>query len=108
MSRRSTPERLYQASRAATRQRLIGEREFPDRAEALVAAWEMHAADDGLERDGGGIQRTLRWSAEAEIAVSTGSRDGLARLIPVRLAAVSSAGGATEPRRIARAASSAG
>jgi hypothetical protein len=52
MSRRSTPDRLHQARRAATVARLIGEGELPDRAEAVVAAWEAEADRDGLERDG--------------------------------------------------------
>jgi hypothetical protein len=52
MSRRSTPERLYQAHREGTRQRLIGEGESPDQAERLIAQWELQAARDGLERDG--------------------------------------------------------
>jgi len=52
MSRRSTPERLREARREATRQRLIGEGETPDQAERLIAQWELQAARDGLERDG--------------------------------------------------------
>jgi len=52
MSRRSTPERLHEARREATRQRLIGEGELPDQAERLVAQWELRAAQEGLERDG--------------------------------------------------------
>ena len=52
MSRRSTPEHLHQARRAAVIERLVGERELRERAEALVAAWEAKADADGLERDG--------------------------------------------------------
>jgi hypothetical protein len=52
MSRRSTPERLHDARRAATLQRLVGEGESPDQAERLIAQWELQAARDGLERDG--------------------------------------------------------
>jgi hypothetical protein len=52
MSRRSTPERLYAAGRAATINRLIGTGELPDRAEAQVAAWEAQTAQDGRPRDG--------------------------------------------------------
>jgi hypothetical protein len=44
MARRSTPERLDQARRAATVARLIGKGELPERAEALVVAWETQAA----------------------------------------------------------------
>jgi hypothetical protein len=40
MARHSDPERIYQAHREGTRQRLIrAQGELPDRAEALVAAW---------------------------------------------------------------------
>jgi len=52
MSRRSTPERLHQARRAATVARLIGERQPPERAERLVASWEAKADAEGLEHDG--------------------------------------------------------
>ncbi len=52
MSRPSTPEPIYQARRAGTLQRLIGEGELPDRAERLVALLEAETARDGLERDG--------------------------------------------------------
>ena len=52
MSRRSTPERLHEARREATRQRLISEGELREQAERLVAQWELQAARDGLERDG--------------------------------------------------------
>jgi hypothetical protein len=50
VSRRSTPERIDEARRAATRSRLIGERVSPDTADAWIAAWEAQAAEDGLER----------------------------------------------------------
>jgi hypothetical protein len=39
MSRRSTPERIDDARRAATRNRLIGERVTQDTADAWIAAW---------------------------------------------------------------------
>jgi hypothetical protein len=52
MARRSTPERIYQAHRAGTVHRLEAEGELPQRAEALVTAWEFEAAEDGRERDG--------------------------------------------------------
>jgi len=52
MSRRSTPERLHQARRAAIVERLVGEGVLRERAEALVASWEAKADADGLERDG--------------------------------------------------------
>jgi hypothetical protein len=50
MSRRSTPERIDEARRAATRNRLIGERVSPETADAWIAAWEAQAAQDGRER----------------------------------------------------------
>ena len=50
MSRRSTPERIDEARRAATRNRLIGEGATEETADAWIAAWEAKAAQDGLER----------------------------------------------------------
>ena len=61
MSRRSTPERRYQARRAATVARLIGEGELPERAEALAVAWEAQAARDDLESDGGYWEAGWTW-----------------------------------------------
>jgi hypothetical protein len=55
MSRRPDPERIRQAHRAGTINRLIGEGELPDRAEGLVAAWEAEAAHLGLSGDEGRI-----------------------------------------------------
>jgi hypothetical protein len=52
MSRRPDPKRIYEAQRAGTLTRLIGEGELPVQAEPLVAQWELQAAQDGLERDG--------------------------------------------------------
>jgi len=63
MSRRSTPDRIYQAHRAGTLRRLEAERELPDRAEGLVAAWEAETADDGRERDGRWWQDGWQWMA---------------------------------------------
>ena len=40
MSRRSTPERLDAARRAAALARLISDGELPERAEAALARWE--------------------------------------------------------------------
>jgi hypothetical protein len=50
MSRRPTPERLDAARRAATRNRLIGERVSAPTADAWIAAWEAKATEDRLER----------------------------------------------------------
>ena len=51
MSRRSSPERIYAARRAAVLSRLTQERRLSEqRAEALVAAWEVEGDSRGLER----------------------------------------------------------
>ena len=51
MARRSTPARLEEARRAATRNRLIGSGLSEERADALIAAWDAEAARRGLARD---------------------------------------------------------
>jgi hypothetical protein len=63
MSRRADPERIHEARRAATIERLVGEGELRDRAEALVAAWEAQADQDALERDGRYWEAARRWLA---------------------------------------------
>lgn len=63
MSRRSTPERLHAARRAATVARLIGEGVSPDRAEAQVGAWEAEAARRGLAHDGRYWDAGWEWMA---------------------------------------------
>ena len=72
MSRRSTPERLDEARRAATRNRLIGERVTPEMADAWIAAWEAQAAHDGLERGSeywpGGLGLDRRTAQDEEAA----------------------------------------
>ena len=50
MSRHADPERIYQARRAAIRNRLIGSRKDPDMAERWCDAWEADAALQGVER----------------------------------------------------------
>jgi len=51
MGRRSTPERIYEARRAAMIARLTQvARRSPEAAEALVAGWEADAARRGLDR----------------------------------------------------------
>jgi hypothetical protein len=50
MARRSTPERLDEARRAATRARLIGDGATEATADAWIAAWAEQAARDGIER----------------------------------------------------------
>jgi hypothetical protein len=64
MSRRSTPERIDQARRAATRSRLIGEGVSESTADAWIAAWEAKAAEDGLERGSPYWQAGWDWIAE--------------------------------------------
>jgi hypothetical protein len=62
MGRRSTPERIYQARRAATVARLTQvARKSPEAAEALVTAWEADAARRGLDR----FSDTFRDESEA-------------------------------------------
>lgn len=51
MSRRSTPERLYAAQRAATLERLVSAGMLRDRAEGAIAAYEARTAHDGRPRD---------------------------------------------------------
>ena len=51
MSRRSTPERIDAARRAAVRNSLIGEGATEETADAWIAAWEGQArlaADEGV------------------------------------------------------------
>ena len=64
MSRRSTPERLEAARRAAVRNRLIGEGVTEETADAWIAAWEAKAAEDGLERGSAYWQAGWDWIAE--------------------------------------------
>ena len=61
MSRRSTPERLDEARRAATRQRLIGQGATAETADAWIAAWDAQAARDGVLRDGRYWERGRQW-----------------------------------------------
>jgi hypothetical protein len=64
MSRRSTPERIDAAHRAATGQRLTGERVSEATADAWIAAWEAQAAQDGLERGSAYWRAGWDWIAE--------------------------------------------
>jgi hypothetical protein len=61
MSGRPVAERLYIASGTATLNRLIGEGELPERAEALLVAWERQAASEGVDRYGDFWQAGYRW-----------------------------------------------
>ena len=51
MTRRPTPERLYQAQRPATLERLVLAGMLRDRAEAAIAVYEVRTAEDGRPRD---------------------------------------------------------
>jgi hypothetical protein len=42
----------------------MGEGELPDRAKALVVAWEARGAAHGLERDGPSWDSDREWKAE--------------------------------------------
>ena len=64
MSRRSTPKRIDEARRAATRNRLIGDGASEATADAWIAAWEAQAAQDGLERGAAYWEAGWEWIAE--------------------------------------------
>jgi hypothetical protein len=68
MARRPDPERIYAAERSAVVQRLIGEGELPERAEARVSAWESTTAADGKGRDGDYWVAAWRWLLSEETA----------------------------------------
>ncbi len=56
MGRRSTPDRIYQARRAAVLSRLIqADHVSEQRAEGIVAELEAEATDRGLRRDSAGF-----------------------------------------------------
>ncbi len=52
MTRRRDRERIYQARRAGLVARIASSGVAADRADALVAAWEVEASASGLSRDG--------------------------------------------------------
>ena len=52
MARRRDRERIYQARRAGILGPLTSTGVAQDRAEALMAAWELEATATGLSRDG--------------------------------------------------------
>jgi hypothetical protein len=64
MSRRSTPEPLDDARRAATRRRLTLAGLSEATAEAWIGAWDAQAARDGLQRDGDYWDAAWAWIAE--------------------------------------------
>jgi hypothetical protein len=63
MARRSTPERIDQARRAATRNRPIADRVSESTADAWIAAWETQAEQDGLQRGAAYWQAGWDWIA---------------------------------------------
>ena len=63
MSRRADPARIDEARRAATRNRLIGERVTEATADAWIAAWDAQAARDGLEPGRVYWERGWEWIA---------------------------------------------
>jgi hypothetical protein len=65
MSRRADPARIDEARRAATRNRLIGGGVTEATADAWIAAWDVKAAQDGLEPGREYWERGLDW-IEAE------------------------------------------
>jgi aminoglycoside/choline kinase family phosphotransferase len=63
MSRRSTPERLDQARRAATLARLSGEGLSPERAADWMDRWAKEAERRGLPPDGAFWEAGWDWIA---------------------------------------------
>jgi hypothetical protein len=63
ISRRSTPDRIDAARRAAVRANLMSEGATEETADAWIAAWEARAAEDGLERGAGYWQTGVEWIA---------------------------------------------
>jgi hypothetical protein len=69
MGRRSSPERIYEARRAAMVSRLMQvARKSPEVAEALVAGWESEAERLGLDR----FSDAYRDESEAWLRAQTG------------------------------------
>ena len=64
MTRRADPERIYQAGRAATRNRLIGDGLLEVTANDWIARWEAHATEIGLVRDGRYWEAGWNWISE--------------------------------------------
>ena len=52
VTRRSDPERIFQARREGVRQRLMGLGMTPETADRWLDAWVLEAAGRGLPRDG--------------------------------------------------------
>ena len=78
MSRRSTPERIDAARRAATRNRLIGDGVTEPTADGWVAAWEAQAERDGIERSAAYWEAGWDW-IEGSVRAGPGPRAGTTR-----------------------------
>jgi hypothetical protein len=63
MSRRSTPQRIDEARRGVTRNRLIGDGATDSTADSWLAASEAQAAQDGLKRGAGSWTAGWAWIA---------------------------------------------
>jgi hypothetical protein len=63
MSRRADPARIDEARRAATRNRLKGERMTEATADAWIAAWDAQPVQDGLESGRVYWERGWEWIA---------------------------------------------
>ena len=61
MSQRADPARIDEARRAATRNRLIGERVTEATADAWIAAWDAQATQDSLEHGREYWERGWEW-----------------------------------------------
>lgn len=68
MSRRSDPERIYAAGRAAIRNRLLGEGVSPERTEYWLTAWELEAPTRQLATTGDFWTVGGAWIAEQRAA----------------------------------------
>jgi hypothetical protein len=68
MARRADPERIYQAGRAAIRNRLLSEGVSPERTEFWLTAWELEAATRELPTSGDFWTVGDAWIAEQRAA----------------------------------------
>ena len=68
MGRRSDPERIFEAWRVATRNRLTDSGVSVETAERWCDAWELEAAGRGLPRDGAYWQLGSEWIATERAA----------------------------------------
>jgi hypothetical protein len=64
VARRTDPARIFQAFLDAIRNRFIGTGLGEATAEARIAAWDSHAARDGLERGSTYWEAAWQWIAK--------------------------------------------